>query len=64
MTELPSDRPETPILPFPLQNDLTRPLRNAARDAGRAEFLSLWAGQGLGLARQETVAELMTRLTS
>ena len=64
MTELPSDDPASPILPFPLQNDLTRPLRSAARNAGRAEFLSLWAGQGLGLARQETVAELMARLAT
>jgi len=35
------------ILPFPLQNALTRPLRMAAAKAGRAEFLSLWAGQGV-----------------
>lgn len=35
---------------FPLQNALTRPLRTAARAADRAEYLSLWAGQGVGLA--------------
>lgn len=50
------------ILPFPLQNGLTRPLRTAAAKQGRAEFLSLWAGQGLGLARRQSAAELVARL--
>jgi nitronate monooxygenase len=50
------------ILPFPLQNALTRPLRTAAARAGRAEFLSLWAGQGVRLARRQTAAELVARL--
>jgi len=50
------------ILPFPLQNALTRPLRNAARKQGRAEFLSLWAGQGVRLARRQSASELVERL--
>lgn len=50
------------ILPFPYQNALTRPLRTAAAKAGRAEFLSLWAGQGVGLARRQSAAELVARL--
>jgi len=50
------------ILPFPLQNALTRPLRTAAAKAGRAEFLSLWAGQGVRLARRQSAAELIERL--
>jgi nitronate monooxygenase len=50
------------VLPFPYQNALTRPLRTAAAKTGRAEFLSLWAGQGLGLARRQSAAELMDRL--
>ncbi|MEC9347351.1 MAG: nitronate monooxygenase [Pseudomonadota bacterium] len=50
------------ILPFPLQNALTRPMRTAAAKAGRAEYLSLWAGQGTRLARRSTTAELMARL--
>lgn len=53
---------EAAVLPFPYQNALTRPLRTAAAKAGRAEFLSLWAGQGLGLARRQGAAELMERL--
>ncbi|HEY3150892.1 MAG TPA: DUF561 domain-containing protein [Candidatus Binatia bacterium] len=47
------------ILPFPLQNDLTRPLRAAAAKQGRAEFLSLWAGQGVRLAQRRMAAQLV-----
>ena len=47
---------------FPIQNALTRPLRSAAARAGRAEFLSLWAGQGLRLARRQSAAALVARL--
>jgi nitronate monooxygenase len=50
------------ILPFPLQNALTRPLRTAAAKQGRAEFLSLWAGQGVRLARRQSAASLVARL--
>jgi nitronate monooxygenase len=56
-----ADTAET-ILPFPLQNALTRPLRSAAAQQGRAEFLSLWAGQGVRMARQEPAAKLVARL--
>ncbi|MGH9357455.1 MAG: NAD(P)H-dependent flavin oxidoreductase [Terriglobia bacterium] len=50
------------ILPFPLQNALTRPLRNAAAAQGRAEYLSLWTGQGVRLARRQSAANLIARL--
>lgn len=50
------------ILPYPLQNTLTRPLRAAAARAQRPEFLSLWAGQGVRLARRQSATELMGRL--
>jgi nitronate monooxygenase len=50
------------ILPFPWQNALTRPLRVAAAKAQREEFLSLWAGQGLRMARCQPAKELMRRL--
>lgn len=53
---------EEEILPFPLQNALTRPMRTAAAQQGRAEFLSLWAGQGVGLARRQPAADLVARL--
>ena len=38
---------EDSILPFRQQNDLTRPMRNAAGQQGIADFISLWAGQGV-----------------
>lgn len=51
-------------LPFPVQNALTRPMRTAASKQGRAEFLSLWAGQGTRLAQRGSAADLMSRLVS
>jgi nitronate monooxygenase len=56
--------PADAVLPFPLQNALTRPLRTAAAKAGRAEFLSLWSGQGVRLARRQPAADLVARLVS
>ncbi|MFD1627491.1 NAD(P)H-dependent flavin oxidoreductase [Azospirillum griseum] len=56
-----ADAPDA-VLPFPLQNALTRPLRTAAGQRGRAEFLSLWAGQGLRLARPRPAAEVVAAL--
>jgi len=47
------------ILPFPLQNHLTRPMRGAAARVGKAEYLSLWAGQGTRMSRRLTTVELM-----
>lgn len=50
------------ILPYPLQNALTRPMRTAGGKAGDTEVLSLWAGQGAPLARRESTADLVARL--
>ena len=50
------------ILPYPLQNALTRPLRTAAGEQGRAEYLSLWAGQGVRLARELRAADLVRQI--
>ena len=52
------------ILPFPFQNAATRPLRAAAAAQGKAEYLSLWAGQGARLARAQPAAELVARLAA
>lgn len=62
MVEVERQDAASAILPFPLQNALTRPLRNAAAKEGRAEFLSLWAGQGTRLARRGPAAQLIERL--
>ena len=50
------------ILNFPHQNNLTRPMRNAAAKAGNPEMLSLWAGQAAGLARRMPAGELVRTL--
>ncbi|SEI62992.1 nitronate monooxygenase family protein [Achromobacter sp. NFACC18-2] len=50
------------ILPYPLQNALTRPMRTAGGKSGNINVLSLWAGQGAPLARRETTANLIQRL--
>jgi nitronate monooxygenase len=40
-----------PLPAFPQPNAASRPMRQAAAQAGRAEFISLWAGQALPLQR-------------
>lgn len=50
------------LLPFPTQNSLTRPIRNASAKNNSPEFLSLWAGQGIRLSRQLSAAELIDKL--
>jgi len=52
------------ILPYPLQNALTRPMRAAATRAGRAELLSLWAGQAARLARRAPAGEIVRWLVA
>jgi nitronate monooxygenase len=53
---------EGAILPYPLQNSLTRPMRTAAAKIGNAGFLSLWAGQGVARCRAMPAADLMRQL--
>jgi nitronate monooxygenase len=55
-------REDVPVLPFPLQNELTRPMRAAAARRGEADALSLWARQAARLGRRETAAALVERL--
>jgi nitronate monooxygenase len=47
------------ILPFPAQNAFTRDIRKKASEAGRAEFLSLWAGRGVADIREMPVGKLV-----
>lgn len=47
---------------YPVQNALTGALRRAAADAGRADYLSLWAGQGVAAARPMPAAALVELL--
>ncbi len=53
---------ESAILPFRQQNDLTRPMRNAAGKQGVADFISLWAGQGVARSRAMPAADLVATL--
>ncbi len=53
---------ENAILPYPLQNALTRAMRAASGTQGRSEFLSLWAGTGVARARALPAGELVGRL--
>jgi hypothetical protein len=62
MTEVEHADTAEAILPFPLQNALTQPLRTTAAQQGRAEFLSLWTGQGVRLARRQAAATLIAQL--
>lgn len=53
---------EHAILPFRQQNDLTRPMRNAAGQQGIADFISLWAGRGVARSRAMPAANLVETL--
>jgi nitronate monooxygenase len=50
------------ILPYPHQAALTNDIRQAAARQGRAEFLSMWAGQGAPLAVAKGAGELVRDL--
>jgi nitronate monooxygenase len=58
------DGKQNVILPFRQQNDLTRPMRNAAGAQGEAGYISLWAGQGVARARAMPAAELVKTLVA
>lgn len=53
-----------PLLPYPEQNALTAELRRKAADAGRADLLSLWAGQAVALARSRPARDLVLDLVA
>lgn len=56
---------EADLPPYPVQNELTKEIRAAATAQDRPEFLSLWAGQGVGLIREGVKAgELVARLAA
>ena len=55
---------EAAILPYPLQNALTRTMRAAAAQRHDSGYLSLWAGTGVGRARALPAGELVRELSS
>ena len=50
---------EDEVPAYPVQNRLTQPLRAAATKAGDARMLSLWAGQGVRLAKPGDAGEMV-----
>lgn len=50
------------VAPYPFQNAMTRDIRTSAALAGRAELLSLWAGQAASLARDGDAATIVATL--
>lgn len=50
---------ETQVPAYPVQNRLTQALRTAASKADNPEMVSLWAGQGVGLARPGDAGEMV-----
>ncbi|HLG67541.1 MAG TPA: nitronate monooxygenase [Acidimicrobiales bacterium] len=52
----------TDLPPYPVMNALTRDLRRQAAELGRADFLSLWAGEGVARGRELPAGELVARL--
>ncbi|MDC8757818.1 NAD(P)H-dependent flavin oxidoreductase [Janthinobacterium fluminis] len=56
-------QPVEKLLPlYPVQNALTGSIRAAAAKAGETEFMSLWAGASVNLARAMPVAQLVQTL--
>ena len=47
---------------YPVQNRLTQDIRAAANAQGKAEYVSLWAGQAAGLATTDPAGDVVRRL--
>jgi len=57
-----AERERWPLLPFPVQNKLTQPLRQASAKSGAADDYSPWSGQAGALARPLPAADLVRLL--
>ena len=55
---------ETPLPDFPINNTLTGPLRKASAEAGKQDFMALWAGQAAALSKSLPAAELVETLVA
>jgi nitronate monooxygenase len=54
-------KPEA-VLPWPTQNAFTRDLRTQSAKLGKGDFLSLWAGTGVGAIREMPASDLVETL--
>lgn len=52
------------MLPYPLQYSLSASLRASAQEQNNPDFLAMWSGQGIGLLKTTTTAELMAELVN
>ena len=50
------------ILDYPIQNALTKSMRQKAKETDSTEFMSMWAGQSAWLCRNMCVMDLMSKL--
>ncbi|HUU73605.1 MAG TPA: nitronate monooxygenase [Burkholderiales bacterium] len=50
------------LLPYPAQYSVSRDLRKSAAERNDSGFMSMWAGQGVGLMRDQPVDVLMREL--
>jgi nitronate monooxygenase len=53
---------EADVPAYPIQNWFTQPVRRAAAQVGRADYLSLWAGQAAALSERRPAAEAFASL--
>jgi len=53
---------DSTVMPFPLQHALVQTVAQPASMRGRADLMTLWAGQSVGLCQHADAAELMTEL--
>ncbi|MCX2981109.1 nitronate monooxygenase [Halieaceae bacterium IMCC14734] len=56
------ERADTPLLPYPAQYAVSRVLRQSTVRAGSADFMAMWAGQGVGLYSNLPAAERVEQL--
>lgn len=50
------------VLDYPMQNKLTKPLRQKAKEQKNSDYMSLWAGQGVHLSRKFSAENLLLAL--
>lgn len=55
---------ESPIAPYPYQNDLTKRIRQQAVMQNNAQFLSLWAGTNVESSQAGTVKRVVAKLVN
>jgi len=51
-------------MPYPLQYALSGAIRRKALEQGNPDFLAMWSGQGVGMLRELSAADLLSALVS